>query len=886
PALDMEVHSTRAEHPAGHSEASVKYCRLAIFNEELWHFRMEFATLLSLLEYYSQKDYRSGRLMRILNDACATYCENPANAATARAVLRPALAWRALDSALAVTAVGHAHIDLAWLWTWRETVRKGAGSFASQLRLMEKYPEYVFGASQAQLYQWMKEYYPALFEQIRGQIAEGRWEVQGGTWVECDLNVTSGESLARQFIHGKNFFRDNFGIEVRNLWEPDVFGCSAALPQFIQKAGCGFFLSTKLSWNKVNHFPYNTFRWRGIDGTEIPAHFPPEHNYCATMMAGTELAAAQDRFEEHDICPEFLSLFGVGDGGGGPKEEHVECAMLCRNLEGAPRVSFGTAQDFFDRLLADGVDKLPVWTGELYLEMHRGTLTSQARTKRNNRRCEQLLVAAEFIASCLPAREYPRTELDMCWKKLLRNQFHDILPGSAIHRVYEDAEREHAEIIATAEQLMKTAVCKLLDVDNKSTTLINTLSCRYARPVELPSDWAKEAITDIDGRAFPIQREADGRVFAAIPLESGEWKTVRRSCGQQQIVPTRSDGELILENRLVRYAFSENGRLLSAVWLADGRELLKAPGNALSLYADWPAEYDAWDVENYAMDEFIEGASIVAAAVRECGPVRSVLHFRLKIGESTITQEVSLATDSASLEFHTVVDWCETRKMLRVAFPTTIQSEEASFDIQYGFIRRPTHTNTSWDTAKFECCGQRYADLSCADWGVALMNDCKYGYRVREGVLDLNLLRSPKFPDYTADQGRQEFTYALLPHDGTLPESGVYAAAAQLNRSPCCFSGYAGIVEVPVRVEGDGLSLEVLKRAEQSDALILRIVETRGRKSKGKLRLASDDTTVMRTNLIEWTDEGEVQAMPDGTFPLVLKPFEILTLKLTQCHET
>ncbi len=546
-----------------------------------------------------------------------------------------------------------------------------------------------------------------------------------------------------------------------------------------------------------------------------------------------------------------------------------------------PKVKFATAQSFFDSVLAGNTDELPQWVGELYLEMHRGTLTTQARTKRNNRKLEQLLTLTEFVCSMLPAAKYPRKALDKLWKCLLINQFHDILPGSSIHKVYENTEKEHGEMFTQLHALLSEAGQDLLKQRENASTLVNTLTWNYRRPVELPKEWADGAICDDAGNAVTAQVEDDGRVFATVPMQAGEWKTLQCIAGKQAVAKCQADSQLVLENALVRYEFAKNGLLLSAQRKSDGFEFLQDAGNAFTIYADHPVTFDAWDIDSWYTRETLGNAKAATDAVRVTGPVRSVLHFSLNIGNSTIDQEVSLAADSMTLEFNTTVDWHESRKMLRVAFPTTIHSDQAVYDVQYGYLKRPTHASTSWDAAKFECCGQRYVDLNDQDNGVALLNDCKYGHHIHDNVIDLNLLRSPKHPDYTADQGVHTFTYAFLPHAGDQNTVNAYAESAQLNRTPWRFDGMAGAVATPIHVTGEGIALEVVKRAEKSDDTILRIVETRGRHTTGELIVDGNRfNAVSVTNLMEWTDEGQLNATAPGRYQLQLNPFEILTLKL------
>ncbi len=878
--FDWNPHPERVAYPAGHSVGQVKFMRIALFNEELYHFRMAFWQLWYAVDYLKRdnKSYRCRQIVKALNDALDVYCGDPANAGKALATLKPILSQPASASALTAYGVGHAHIDVGWLWPVRESVRKAARTFASQLRLMKEYPGYIFGESQPQLYLFIKENYPTLYKRIQEAVKAGTWECQGGMWVEADNNLPSGESLIRQFLHGKNFFKEEFGVEVKNLWLPDVFGYNGNTPQIMKACGCDFFLTQKLSWNTVNTFPYNTFRWEGIDGTQVVTHFPPENNYNAWVSLA-QLAAAADRFQEGAICPEFLSLYGMGDGGGGPSEDHLEHALLAKNWEGAPKLTFSKAQPFFDRMIAMK-DKFSVWHGELYFENHRGTLTTQARIKKGNRKNEQRLLQAEFLCSLLPAKKYPREQLDKICKTILLNQFHDIIPGSSIRLVYDRTEKEHAECLKALEGILNDAAKELMAPKKNAITLFNSLSCPYTRPVELPKSWAKGTVKTSEGREVATQVESDGRVFAGVTIPADGFVTLVLS-GKGGAVKTKASKALVLENANVRFAFDKNGQMTSMVTKSTGQESLSAPGNAFSLYNDTTAIYDAWNVDPWYRGEKTPAtAKSTVAAVCEIGPVRSVIHFQLSMDTSVITQEVSLAADAYAAEFKTAVDWHEVHKMLRVSFPTNVEATEATYDIQYGMIKRPTHTNTSWDQVQFEVCGHRYADLSDKQRGVSILNDCKYGHLIREGVMELNLLRSPKWPDFNADQGIQKFTYAIRPHEGTVIDAPIYAEAAQVNREPWNFAGLDGsALSAPVSVEGEGVSLEVLKRAERSDDRVVRIVETRGRHTAGALKVNGKVKKVVVSDAIEWT-EGEELPIKAGSCSFALKPFQILTLKL------
>jgi alpha-mannosidase len=828
----------------GHYDAIVNNMKLCTFDEQLWHLWLDLKILIGLIKTLPDKSVRRARLINTANEAIDAFGDHRENLSACTDKIRTELDKPSSASDLSVLAVGHAHIDTAWLWPISETIRKCARTFSSQIDLMGKYTDYIFGASQPQHYVFVKKHHPDLYKKIKKAVKDGRWEPQGGMWVEADCNLIDGESMIRQILHGKNFFKDEFGFEVKNLWLPDVFGYSAALPQIMKKSGIDFFLTQKLSWNQFNEFPHHTFKWRGIDGSEVITHFPPENNYNSQL--GTDyLVPARDHFKEKDFLDEFMSLFGVGDGGGGPKEENIELGRRMADLEGSPRVKFGKAADFFDRLRKHQ-DKLATWVGELYLELHRGTLTTQARVKKANRELEHKLKVAEFLWSCLSLNNYPADELDEIWKKVLLHQFHDILPGSSITRAYEDTHAEHKELIGRTDKLISQAAQSLFEKDNESVVLLNVLPYRY------------DGFVSIDPYSFVTLKKT-----RSINEELGE------------------SNNLVLENELIRYEFDKDGSLIRAWDKEYNREILpdESKGNALSLYDDHPNNWDAWDIDLFYENDIVDRAHSISATALSSGELQQGIQFRLGIGRSKIEQTVYLTGNSKRLDFVTTVDWTEKHKMLRVAFPVTVYADQASFDIQYGYVRRPTHRNTSWDMARFEVVGHRYADLSDNDYGVALLNDCKYGYKVLDNVIDLNLLRSPTYPDPDADQGRHEFTYSLLPHVGDLLRSDVIPQAAMLNQKPVLFEGYRATGQgLPWRVSGNGLSLEVVKKAEKEDLLILRIVETLGCHSSGELKIDNTNATLAETDLMEWKDSESVTC--EQPITLQLKPFEIKTYKL------
>ena len=854
----------------GWFNAKVEKMRIGLFDEELWHLYLDVRILLGLAKRLDEKSVRRVRIIRALNNAVNSFGDDQKKTIEARECLKSELRKSASASDLNVSAIGHAHIDTGWLWPVRETVRKCARTFATQLDLIEKYPDYIFGASQPQHYQFMKDNYPEIYSRIKEAVKKGQWELQGGMWVEADCNLISGESMIRQILHGKNFFKEEFGIDVNNLWLPDVFGYSAALPQILKKSGINYFLTQKLSWSQFNEFPHHTFNWRGIDGTEILTHFPPENTYNSELDSEF-LVPAQTHFKEKDFIDEFISLFGVGDGGGGPKPENIELGRRMADLENSPRVAFDTAKNFFDRL-ANHEKDVDTWVGELYLELHRGTLTTQALVKKQNRKLEWKLRSVEMLWSCLPLENYPFEELDDLWKKLLINQFHDIIPGSSINKVYQNTHKEYEDIQRDCDSLIALAGQSLFGQSPDSFVVANTLSYLWTGMISIPESFDGFSVLNEKGDKVSIQKTKDASV-AFVEIEPLSFSTFNK--GEALSQELELGHGLTLENDLIRYDFDKKGQVISAFDKESKKEIFESAGNILSLYEDRPNDWDAWDVDFYYRNALVEVAEATDTMPGTNGKVVQELDLKFSVGCSSIIQKVKLFSHSKRLDFDTKVDWKEKHKMLRVHFPVNVRAEQATFDIQYGHVQRNTHENTSWDKAKFEVVGHKYADLSDHDYGVALMNDCKYGYFVKDNILDLNLLRSPNNPDPDADQGKHQFTYSIFPHKHDLIRSSVIREATCLNQTPIVFNGVRSDNGIPVKLDDNGLELTVLKKAENEDYLIIRIVETSGRYSTGSLKL---NGTLTECDLMEWKDTGS-QTNVEGSVSLSFSPFEIKTFK-------
>lgn len=825
--------------------------------EALW---FDMHTLLQLFDRVAGEPRRS-RILRALAEAANAVDPGDvaATAERARSILAPQLDAPSVGGHL-VSAVGHAHIDTAWLWPLRETRRKCARTFSNQLRLMEAFPDYRFACSQAQQYAWIKEDHPTLWTAIKERVASGQWEPVGGMWVEADTNLPSGESLVRQLVHGKRFFLDELGVETHELWIPDVFGYSAALPQIARQAGADALVTQKMSWNTMNPFPHHSFWWEGHDGSRLFTHFPPAATYSGDWQVD-QLVSSVDDYRDHGRCDRSLYPFGYGDGGGGPTREMLEHAERMKDLEGLPPVELETVASFLDKARAESAD-LGVWVGELYLETHRGTYTSQAAVKRGNRRGEEALRAAELWSVALAARTgdwdgYPVSELDAAWKLLLLHQFHDIIPGSAIHWVYEDARRDQAAVVETARAIVGRAQAAL--ADGEGLTAFNPGSSHRIEVVEV-----------VDSGKEPYLAMASVPACGWAAVDPGA------TCSAAAAVSVHAS---CMENALLRVTWDTDG-LLTSLWDKEaGREVL-AEGrraNVLQLHEDSPNAFDAWDVDLTYLDNVVDITDLESIEVVERGPLRGAVRFVRRFGRSSISQTMSLCTGSRCLRFDNEVDWHERHRFLKVAFPVAVRSTRATYEIQHGHVERPTVANTSWDVARFEVSAHRWADLSEHGYGVALLNDSKYGYDIRGDVMRLSLLRGPGYPDPEADRGLHRFAYALLPHPGDLRERGAVVAEAEaLNLPLDVVRGTATECRV-VSVDRPGVSVEAVKKADREHAVVVRVCEVWG--SRGPVTVSTDMalTSVSRTDLLERDQE---QLSLDGAAVTVdLRPFELVTLK-------
>ena len=788
------------------------------------------------------------------------------------------------------TCVGHTHIDVAWWWTVAQTREKVVRSFATALKLMEEYPSYKFMSSQPVLYHFLKLRYPELFERIKERVAEGRWEVEGGMWLEADCNLTSGESLVRQFIHGKRFFQEEFGRDNRILWLPDVFGYSGALPQIMKKSGIDYFMTTKLSWNQINKIPYDTFKWRGIDGSEVLTHMittlsvgqDPKKQFMTSYSGTTHpdaIMGGWERYQNKDINNDILVCYGHGDGGGGPTRKMLEISQrLEKGIIGIPKVRQETARTYFEELdeRVSGNRRLPVWEGEFYFEYHRGTYTSMARNKRGNRKSELLMMDLELLGTL--AEKYPREALDRLWRDtILLNQFHDILPGTSIAEVYETTKREYEDLAAEANALIDQRLAQLAGEGN-GVTVFNTLGFDRDDVVVL-GDVKAAALQDENGKVYPVQQTADGAVAYLENIPSKGYKTLAVVEAEAEMPFVMADNRL--ETPFYSIVFDENGHFTSVYDKDNDRELVKSGCalNQMRLYEDKPIYFDNWDIDMYYTEKSWPVNELLSMNWIENGPVRATLELKYRCVHSTICQKVHFYANARRIDFETTIDWKEHQHLLKVEFPIDIHSDEATFDVQFGNVSRKIHTNTSWEQARFESCGQKWIDFSEGRYGVSSLNGCKYGHSVKDGVVSLTLIKCGVEPNQNTDVEMHYFTYSLYPHAEDWRRGGTVQEGYKLNLPMYAVSGgEPGKKYSFASVDKDNVVLETVKQAEDGNGTVLRLYESHNTKTKVTLAVPAGFKNAYSTNLLEQIEEE--LTVNDGKVTFTIKPYEIMTILL------
>lgn len=880
---------------------SLKKARLAVPNRGVAALKIDLEVLTELLEVLTEPSAWQGRLIAGINAACSILEQKGIKGVlAARNILSPLLAASNGSVNHQLSAIGHAHIDTAWVWPLRETIRKCARTFATMLNYMERYPDFVFGCSQPQQYVWMERYYPSIFEGIKKAVERGQWEVLGAMWVEPDCNIPSGESLVRQVFYGMEYFDKAFGKKPQTLWLPDVFGYSAALPQILKKSGINSFVTQKISWSDTNPFPHHSFLWYGVDGSCVFTHFPPVDTYNAQMQA-SELQRAERQFSQHDVADCSLLPYGNGDGGGGPTIEHIERARRWRDLQGISQVRMEKVSDFMQRAQRNS-QQLPAWRGELYLELHRGTLTSQALCKKLNRQCEWALREAELWMSCAlqvqsddllvgdPIASRPVWDvesqavgirkrndmryLERAWKSLLLQQFHDILPGSSIQWVYRDAHGEYQRILQVAKEIRDSAMRRILSYSQaEGSVVFNALA------------FARSGVF-FDGDNLPLWGEVPSCGFSSFDRESSQQlpETITPVSVQKL-----DNGDWLVDNGLLSFRLNSKGCLTSCVALERQQEILQkgAWGNVLELYADYPRRWNAWDIDasHQESGHYLDDEAEITLLLES--PLAVILHVKKNFGSSCFSQKIILRAASQRIDFESCVDWQESNRLLKVGFPLRVESLQANYAIAYGYIQRPTHDNTSWQEACFEMPCHHWADFSQSDWGVALINDSKYATTVKANRMTLTLLKASNAPDPEADRGMHYFSYALFVHDGGLEEGGVIEEARSFNqpirfveseekktKKPCFGANHSFI-----SMDKKGVFLEALKPGG-SDPLrpVVRLLA-----SHQKMQTIAVKTSFGKK--IEWKEvdlcekELDEQAVGGEEIVTSLHPFEVKTFQ-------
>ena len=878
----------------GHRSRSFDGIELVLERDDVTAFVFDLRVLRQLAKALPENRLRRNRILRGLGEVFAIIDAMPAETAeaswrprlaAARKVMRPLLAARNGTTAPLIGLIGHSHIDTAWLWPLAETWRKCARTFSSALNLMEQYPEFLFLQPAPCHAEVVRREYPELFKRMQRMARAGRWEPNGAMWVEPDCNLPSGEAFVRQLLVGQRANRAMFGVTADTLWLPDVFGYSAALPQILRGAGVEFFCTTKIGWNDTTRFPYDTFTWQGIDGSAVVAHYNAIH-----CWPDPQTLIGQWNWVQHkDVQDRRLCAFGFGDGGGGPMAEMCELARRAEDLEGCPRARYTTVSDFMQGV-RDELPDLPRYVGELYLEFHRGTLTSIAQIKRGNRKAELALRDAELLATLAALRgaRYPAARLLDLWKTLLTNQFHDILPGSSIAEVNDEAVATFARCIADAEAIASDALKTLAGPARRTSRrrlVVNSLSWERAGELVLdgvpdglrPADPAVAAqwVKDIEGRR---KLAVSGLTLPA--LGGAVLELAKGEPGGESPFTVRGSR---VDTPHARVRFDKLGRIASLVDRASGREIVRQGGalNSLLVGEDVPAGWDNWDIDSDQRLKMAVERRLVRREVVADGPLQLRIRSEHRVGAaSTLRQDIVFHADTPRVDFETVVDWAETHTLLKAGFELAVLADAARHEIQYGHVERPTHRNLPQDIARFEVCAHKWTDLSEGGFGVALLNDSKYGIGVLGSELRLSLLKSGTHPDARGDRGRHAFTYALLPHGGSgFSVEAVVRPAYELNVAPLVCpagpraEGFDGLVSA----DASNVIVESVKWAEEGRAFVVRLYEAGRTGTAARVRFAVPVRSVNETNLLE--EHPRKLALRRGVVRLRFRPFEIKTLR-------
>ncbi|MBR6709888.1 MAG: alpha-mannosidase [Clostridia bacterium] len=876
----------RDPNPAGPRRTLGK-CTYGIWNEDAYQLYMDVDTLNKLLQTLDDTSLRASKICDALEqftlivDFEQDREKRIAAYRAAREALRPAMEAVNGSSAPVFYAIGNAHLDLAWCWPLAETYRKTARTFAAQLRLLEEYPDYKFLVSQPACYEMVREHYPELFARIKAAAKTGRWIADGAMWVEPDTNMAGGEALIRQLIYGKRYYKEVFDVDSELLWLPDTFGYTAALPQILKKCGVKYLVTQKIFWsyNKGEPFPYHYFNWQGMDGSEIVSFLPTKYEYPTHPI---EINGVwKNRSQARDLDA-FLYPFGYGDGGGGPTRDHIEYAIRQKDLEGGVKIKIADPVEFFEDMQEQKGTPKNTYVGELYFTAHRGTYTTQAAVKRGNRKSELALRELEMWA--VPAARngaaYPAEKIEKLWKDVLLNQFHDILPGSSIERVYVEAEKLHDQVLAEAGQLLGTAQKALLRGDERVVTVFNSLGFARKALVSLPESFAMGAVT-ADGTYVPVASGC-GACKALVTLPA---------CGAISLTPaseakpaetgatvTAAADGFVMENAHVKAVVNARGEVISFVLKESGREFADGAMNRFRLFKDIPRRWDNWDIDSNYVYQEIDGAYDIQVEAVGSG-IEAVLKVTGKLLDSTYTQYIRLSAESKRIEFETEVDWKELHRLLKVGFPVDVYAENAINEMQFGYVERPTHRSRLYDKERFEVCNHHYTALKDNAHGAALLNDCKYGISVNGNSMELTLLRSGTCPDFRTDNRVHHFTYAFTAWEGDFASSDVVKQGYELNVTPVVVEG--GALDASyLSVDRDNIMIETVKLAEDgSGDVIVRLYEAKKAACSAKLCVNfGGDFTAYSCDMLE--NKEEELAPENGAVDLAFKAFEIKTVRL------
>jgi alpha-mannosidase len=882
-------------------------CNVADIDKDTVDFVAAARVAFQTIDAIDDENYQKDRIINALDAAfkiletCEPISEQfYTSVKDAHQVLRQELLNAGSSMDAHITAIGHSHIDVAWLWPLEQTRRKCSRTFSTVLSLMKDFENYQFTQSQPQLYDYVRQDYPELFESIRNKVAAGKWELLGGMWVEADCNLTGSESLARQFLLGRTFFADHFGKDAESpvLWLPDVFGYCANLPQLIKLAGLKYFYTVKLSWNQYNQMPFETFWWQGLDGTQVLTHLgttkPSRSDPGATYNGqgnAVEMYTSVSMAKQRERYREFMAPFGHGDGGGGPTREMLENIREMENFPALPKVSHGKVIDFFRHLEKSANASLPTWNGELYLEWHRGTYTTQANNKKLNRQSEIGIHDAEFL-NCLASHldekhRYPLEQLQQAWKLICLNQFHDIIPGSSVSDVYEDSRKDYDNIGGIIAEINKTALDAIEQRIGGNLIIINPTSFERNEIALLNSNiGADEHFQTCDGIDVTTQQTDDGLLIDTPMLPPYSISSMKLVKGKLPKTTSLRVNQTGIENDYLKIEINNAGDMVSIYDKINRREIVPSGkvANQFQAFEDRPIASDAWDIDIFYDDKMFLSGPADAITVIESGPLRAGIEIKRTILNSCYTQRISLAYNSSKVDIVTNINWLERHILLKAAFPVNILADQASYEVQWGHVKRPTHRNTSWEWAKFETCAHKWVDLSESDYGVSLLNDCKYGHDIKDNIIRITLLRSPTSPDPKADEGKHIFTYSLMPHSGPLNIHTICAAYALNDPLIVRKNASASLFKIPpagismFQTDRANIIIETVKKAENNNGFIVRLYDSLG--SRGSVRLTTSykikscHITDLLENDLEKIETTESEVMFNMT------PFQIITLRI------